>query len=282
MNSDLENYLKENTPQYLWKYYFQHKDYTLSATQLLIHIKTFKELTLPKRIKLLKKDLALARGTGLTSLYTEAQILLKTSESQIDYLMREGKDVDTEMMIESPQNLFNNCCKSNYWDLVLYILSFYPIAEVDKHNLVSSVWMNIIITQFSNLNLEAIQQIIVNIANKIGIDNQVMDLKILMPLLENQQRVILENQNLHRTSWALETFLMCKYNICDLFNIYYDAIKNNELEKNIKADFVYCLSLIIEKNGNIQNKPIDDIVKWFYENATNMEYFDKVCNIIDP
>ncbi|KAH0787016.1 nuclear pore complex protein [Histomonas meleagridis] len=283
-NSDLENYLKENAPQYLWKYYFQHKEYAIAASQLLLYIKNEKIMTITKRIKLLNKDVAIARGTGMSTLLKEAQILLQTAESQIDYMKRKEIGLNDNVMIDSPQKLFDCCCENGYWDIVLRILSFYPIAKVDKTNVVSSVWTNLLVEQFSELKLDAIQQIIVGMADNIGINNNVMDLYILVPILETHQRNAERRgkKPIKQRLWALETLLMCGFSASKLFDVYYKAINDEKLDNEIRCDLIYCLSKLIEQNGNTKKLDMSNIVNWFNNNAADLEYFDEVCNVIDP
>jgi len=253
----LESYLKKNYPQMLYLYDARHGRYADAAIQLYNQaIDPNTSVSLTDRIGWLSSVSTYARSSGLSTLAKDVKILLQCARIQIQF----PEQTQAKNLL-GQEDIFNLCCQSARWELALELLSFTAVVGVNKKQVISRTW-GFWIQKASGLNLAEISMRFLLISQSSGVQNDVFDASILVPIFEN-----LRLSKYGAVAWAVDTFIKSGMSKQLLFEQYYLMYNDKQITDAIKADFCYCSAYLIVNGAKIQDVSLKSMKEWYIQNA---------------
>lgn len=269
----LESYLKENAPDKIWIYNYQNGKYAESAVQLLQTIKDKDNKSkLEERLHLLQVAQSLSQAAHNEILRKEATKLEKLGKIQQALLKRMHEenltaDESKDEYLMDPQQLFQECCDKDYWDLVLKILAISGIESEQngssRKTIISQVWSNYFNVQLWNKDLNTVRNSIKDLCSDIAKGSDVIDSSIIMPVLEQFR---LERNMENDSLWAANIMIENNFSCSSIFHAYLNTYHKltNDKDTRIRLQFIYCIFyLATETNANTRGTNLDPLIKDF-------------------
>ena len=253
-------FLEEYAPDHLWIYHSRHNNYSKSASQLLeMTINKEKTFQLQQRIQWLKYIVNLADSDGAIGLRNEALFKIKLSDIQLK--LRERKESSPDYLLDA-QELFDICCKTGQWDLVLKILSCTPIRGDNQKKVISNVWSNFLNEQLWNESLSMAASRIKDAMTSIPPENDVCDPTIVLPVLEEHRL-----QKDGNVLWATNTMLNSGFDSTLVIIAYINALDNKDISDEIRFDFSYSVAYLFSNGANPRGRDLHKIKDYFVHHA---------------
>ena len=180
---------------------------------------------------------------------------------------------DTKLL--SGQDLFDKCCKSRFWDLVILFISCHPLA--DQRKAIASAWDNLMEDQLWVCpSLADAQQEIISLAERIdNPDSEVLLPALVMPVLEEYRM-----QKKGNELWAVETMIRARFDKNLILSAYLNAWKNPDITESIKCDFSYAIGVLVHQGAKPQGQSLKDVREWFLANGRRSRYYDEAFRLV--
>ena len=259
-------YLKEYHPNELWRFYEKHEQYDEAAKQLRDNTMMNDSTPLDQRIESLSKVVEFAKRSKNDKDARSAQLQYNLALIQKE-LMTSTEQSNTKLLDQ--QTLLDKCCSYKRWDLVLRILGCVPV-EGDEDKQVSIVWSKMLYEQFAHQKLDDVGSKISKTIHSIDKNSNVLKGKIVVPILENFKKNM---KNGSRPLWCVETLLDCGCRKEDILDAYRTLIKQKSQDKEMKAEFIYCVYYIGKKGVSIPAQDLAEYRDWFVKNATGFYFY---------
>jgi hypothetical protein len=145
----------------------------------------------------------------------------------------------------------------------------------DKRQVVSTVWVNMLHSQFAGVPIAKVHQAVVTWMQKIPPGNPVLEESLVIQVLEDFR--------LNRRAgplWALNTALGGGLNGDRLLEAYLEALEEKDrVGDRVRADFTYAALALIDLGARTQ-KSVAEHCEWFRRNAGNQPYYDAVSALV--
>lgn len=267
----LKFFIKKRIPNYLWRYLAAHRKYNESSIELWNYIINDNDLTLNKRIKLLRKGIRLSFESN--TLKNEYVTLLKLAETQLELTNRIDDKDDADSLsycIYEQYDLFIECTSRKIWDLTIRILSISSF-KVEKKFPISKVWTNFLVQDLYELPLFDCTKKLHQLFSCLNLNSDVAKIDMIVPILENFK--ISKKGTNH---WAFQLLTKIGYDITSLAEMYYKMSNDENIKKDIKCTFIDILSFALSKGAHFPKDKILTLKNWFLKNASDYNEYDTV------
>ena len=183
---------------------------------------------------------------------------------------------EINMRTQAKQNLFGVAWNQGYWGLELVILSYSPVANEDRGKLISKIWTRFVDEQLWNELLSVAAQRIEYALRDIDPGNDVMDPRIVMPILEEHKF-----QKDGAELWAVQTMIKARLGKTEALHAYLDALQNHELPLQIRCEFSYCAAYLVREGAELRNRSVKEMKEFFIKNAKQFRYYDDAFKLIN-
>lgn len=266
-------FLEEKEPKLVWKYHKYHGEFGKAANNLMQMAEGDSTEGLDKRIVWLTEARGIAKLAGSNELEKEA--LSKKRLAEIQKEMGERLSTQLDKLL-SGQEVFDKCCKSGFWDLVIRVIGCYPLAGDRKAKVIANVWNKLMEEQFWVCSLPDAQLEITRIADCVGDPtNEVFLPALVMPVLEEYR--MQKNGN---ELWAVKTMVAAKFDKDLMLSAYWNGWRNPDISDSIKCDFSYAIAVLVHQDAHLQANARNEIKEWFLTNGRRCRYYDEALRLV--
>jgi hypothetical protein len=190
-------------------------------------------------------------------------------EIQAELDRRTGRDRRT---LVSTQALFDECCRTRYWDLALQTIA---CCASNRRQVISTIWSNFVVEQLAAEGLAAAQQRIIAATERIDPGNGAVDPFVVQPVLE-EFRLNRKGAAL----WAVTTMVRCRFDLRRMLDAYLHCLDDRGLSHEVRCDFCYAAVFLVDR-GDTPPRPLGGFWDWFRAYGYRCPYYDDALRIMN-
>ncbi|OHS94975.1 hypothetical protein TRFO_38839 [Tritrichomonas foetus] len=285
----VKEFLVENAPKLLWKYYIAHHKYREAVIELIKFASDAQadnpddEISFDKRIEYLEIAHNYARQQGLTKLVDEIKTRLNCARIQKDI----SHDVIGEPL-KDLKDLFSLAQEKSLWSYLLRIVSIMKLDEVNKRDLdINILWYNFLFngdgvstTSSSQepITEEFINRTLKNVFSLIGTSTIVSKPEHMLAIFED-----FRNFHKFRIDWVVDTLTALNIDGSQMFNAYSEILNKYDTLDDVperRNQLVYAALWLIDHGYNGDIEEIRKYINSILSNK-NSPYYDEIKQIVD-
>ncbi|KAK8896231.1 hypothetical protein M9Y10_014126 [Tritrichomonas musculus] len=282
------DFLRENDPKLVWKYYVAHDKYKEAIINLIKYASDtysapagdsdIKEITFDQRIECLQLASNLARSKEFNELAEEARIRIECAKIQKEMA---GPDIVGEPL-KDLSILFTEADRSYRWSYLLRLISLMTVDNFRKTEMdLNTAWAKFLFcgdgsNVFSNIRPSEfdVNNKLKKLFSQIGPNKIALDPFYLVSALEDYSDYVK-----FRPEWAVETLTSLNINGSELYKAYV-TLMQEELEDDRMNQLIFAALWLLSHSFKGDIELIRDKVKKVLKSSKN-PFYDEIKNLMN-